>query len=156
VLIVFVIANLLILPIGYLAVRGAQYIFRVPRPYLNGGILVSSIVGAFAVSNTQTALLFVLLFGLLAYVLEERGFPVAPIILGIVLGPIMEQNFIASMTVAHGSLAGFFSRPVSAALGVLTLSIWGALVVMAIWRPYLGSSPSSDGSKITRASSEEL
>jgi putative tricarboxylic transport membrane protein len=131
---VFLIANLLILPIGWVAIRGAEYLFRLPRSYLNSGILVFSVVGAFAVTNSSTAILVMLVFGVLAFVLEAKGFPVAPIILGIVLGPILEQNFIASMTIANGDLLGFFSRPVSAGLGVLTIAIWLLPLVLKLRR----------------------
>jgi len=57
-------------------------------------------------------------------VLEECGFPIAPIVLGIVLGKIVEQNLIQALTSTQGSLIGFFERPVSAVLGVITLAIW--------------------------------
>jgi putative tricarboxylic transport membrane protein len=124
VLFVFVIANILIIPVGYAAIRGAQYLFRIRKPYLNGALLMFAIVGAFAISNTQTGILIMLMFGILAFVLEAKAFPIAPIILGIVLGPILEQNFIASMTISDGNPLGFFSRPVSAMLGLITVAVW--------------------------------
>jgi len=65
-----------------------------------------------------------LIAGLVAYVLEENGFPSAPAILGVVLGGMLEENFISSMIKSDGNLLGFFSRPIAASLGVLTLSAW--------------------------------
>ena len=65
-----------------------------------------------------------LVLGLMAYVMEENGFPVAPAILGIVLGPLLEDSFMTSMIKADGNLLAFFERPVSAVLGSITILIW--------------------------------
>jgi TctA family transporter len=56
--------------------------------------------------------------------MEQNGFPVAPAILGVVLGGMLEENFVTSMIKSDGSLLGFFERPMAAVLGVLTLAAW--------------------------------
>jgi putative tricarboxylic transport membrane protein len=71
--------------------------------------------------------------GILGWLMEENGFPVAPVILGLVLGEMLEQNFMTSMIKADGSLMGFFSRPIAAVLGALTLLTW-AWMLMVQWR----------------------
>jgi len=55
--------------------------------------------------------------------MEENGFPVAPAILGMVLGAMLEENFISSMIKAEGSFLGFFERPIAAGLGSLALAV---------------------------------
>jgi putative tricarboxylic transport membrane protein len=65
-----------------------------------------------------------LVFGLIGFIMEENGFPVAPTILGIVLGPMLEDNFVTTMIKTGGDFSGFFDRPIAAGLGVLTLAIW--------------------------------
>ena len=62
--------------------------------------------------------------GVVGYLLEENGFPVAPAILGVVLGGMLEENFISSMIKSDGDPLGFFSRPLAATLGMLTLAAW--------------------------------
>jgi len=89
-------------------------------------ILLFCIVGAFAINNTPFDVGVMLAAGLVAYLLEENGFPVAPAILGVVLGPMLEENFVTSMIKADGNLLAFFTRPVAATLGVLTLLAWFA------------------------------
>jgi len=64
-----------------------------------------------------------LTFGIVAYLMEENGFPVAPAILGMVLGAMLEENFISSMIKADGRLFAFFERPIAAGLGILTLAV---------------------------------
>ena len=66
----------------------------------------------------------VLFFGLVAFLLEENGFPVAPAILGVVLGTMLEENFITSMIKSDGHLSAFFERPIAASLGAMTLAVW--------------------------------
>jgi TctA family transporter len=87
-------------------------------------ILLFCIVGSFAINNTPFDVGVMLVAGVVAYLLEENGFPVAPAILGVVLGTMFEENFVTSMIKSDGSLLGFFSRPVAATLGVLTLGAW--------------------------------
>jgi TctA family transporter len=73
---------------------------------------------------TRIALVLMLAAGVVAYVLEENGFPSAPAILGVVLGGMLEENFVTSMIKSEGDLLGFFGRPIAASLGALTLSAW--------------------------------
>lgn len=124
VFIVFILANLILLPFGYLLIRLARHILQVPRRALMPIILLFCIVGSFAINNTAFGVSVMLVLGLLAFIMEENDIPVAPAILGIVLGPLLEGNFITSMIKADGSYLAFFERPIAAVLGVITLAIW--------------------------------
>ncbi|WP_068308247.1 tripartite tricarboxylate transporter permease [Aliiruegeria sabulilitoris] len=119
----FFLANLLLFPLGYLAIRSARHILSVPRAVIVPIILIFSIVGSFAINNTMFGVGVMLVAGLAGYLLEENGFPIAPIILGLVLGPVLERNFIMSMQIADGNLLGFFERPIAAVLGVVVCAL---------------------------------
>ena len=121
----FLIANLLMVPVGLLVIRFASLVLRADRRVLMPLILVFSLVGAYAVDATVTSIWIVLAIGLVAFFLEENGVPVAPAILAIVLGPMIESSFMTSMIKTQGALWGFFERPVAAVLGGLTLLVWG-------------------------------
>jgi TctA family transporter len=73
-------------------------------------------------------------FGLLAYFMEASGFPIAPTILGIVLGGMLEQNVVSSLIKAGGDPLAFFERPIAAGLGVATILIWLSPIVMRLLR----------------------
>lgn len=124
VFIIFIIANLLMLPLGWAAIKASRHILSVPRNILVPLILLMCIVGSFAITNSVNAVVIMLVGGLLGWLMEENGFPVAPVILGLVLGEMLESNFMTSMIKADGSLMGFFSRPIAATLGVMTIVIW--------------------------------
>lgn len=124
VILIFLIANLLILPLGYVAIRAAGLIFSVPRAYLNGGILLFCALGAFAVNNALFDVGVMIGFGVMAWLFARSGIPVAPVILGLVMGPLVERNFLTSMIASRGDLLGFFERPMSATLGAITILLW--------------------------------
>ena len=120
----FILANLLMIPFGYLAIKGSSQMLRVPRNILMPGILMFCIVGSFAINNTVFDVGIMLVMGVVGYFLEANGFPVAPVVLGLVLGPIVEKNFMMSMIKTEWDVTQFFSRPVSAILCTLTIIIW--------------------------------
>ena len=130
VFIVFILANLLMLPLGFLTIKLAKKILKAPRNILMPLILLFCIVGAYSINNSAFDVGIMLAFGLLAYLMEENGFPIAPTILGVVLGGMLEETFVSSMIKADGNFIEFFNRPIAGTLGVLTLLIWVLPVLM--------------------------
>jgi TctA family transporter len=124
--IVFLLANLIMLPLGWLTVRMATKVLRVARNILMPTILLFCIVGSFAVTNSVLGVVLILFFGLVAFVMEENGFPVAPAILGVVLGKMLEENLVTSMIKSDGDPFVFFTRPIAMwlALGTLVVVLW--------------------------------
>ncbi len=126
---VFILANIIMIPLGWLTVRIATKILRVARNLLMPTILLFCIVGSFAINNSVWGVVLILFFGVAAFVLEENGFPVAPAILGVVLGTMMEENFVTSMIKSDGDPTVFFTRPIAMwlALGTIVILLWPAL-----------------------------
>src|SRR5512137_3122223 len=120
----FIIANLIMIPLGWWCIKVAKQILRVPRSVLMPTIMLFCVVGSFAINNTPFDVAIMLIAGLVAYVIEDNGFPVAPAILGIVLGGMLEENFITSMIKSDGNLLAFVDRPVAATLCAMTLAVW--------------------------------
>jgi TctA family transporter len=124
VFIIFFLANLLLLPLGWALIKAARNVLHVPRNVLMPVILLFCVVGSFAINNSVFDVGVMLAFGLLAYVMEANEFPIAPTILGVVLGGMLEQNFVTSMIKADGNMMAFFERPIAAGLGVVTILVW--------------------------------
>ena len=120
----FILANLILIPFGILAIKGGSQMLRVPRNMLMPGILMFCIVGSFAINNTTFDVGIMLGTGILAYFMEANDIPVAPAVLGIVLGRLLEDSFMVSMIKSEWDLSVFFHRPVSAVLGVITIFLW--------------------------------
>lgn len=136
VMLVFVIANILMLPLGYVAARSARWIFEVPRALLNAAILLFCVVGSYSINNTMFGVGIMLALGVMAFFMEKSGFAMAPVILGIVLGPLVEQNFTTSMIITNGDLLGLFARPIAAVLGVASIAVWGLFIFGSIRKTF--------------------
>ncbi len=76
-------------------------------------ILLFCVVGAFAINNTLFGVVLILAFGVFAFLMEANGFPTAPAILGVVLGGMLEENFVTSMIKADGDPSAFVTRPIA-------------------------------------------
>lgn len=137
VFLIFILANILMLPLGWLAIKSGKQILRVPRNVLLPIILLFCVVGSFAMTNSIFGVIIMVSMGVLGWVMEEHGFPIAPAILGLVLGEMLEQNFMTSMIKADGAFLHFFERPIAGSLGVVTLLIWGVM----FWRAVKHSPP---------------
>jgi TctA family transporter len=122
--VIFILANLLLIPLGLLAIRVARHALAIDQRILLPLILMFSIVGAFAVNNAVFDLWIVLVLGLLGWIMEENGFPVAPMVLGMVLGKIVEESFTNSMIKADGNIIAFFDRPIAGGLALVFFAIW--------------------------------
>jgi putative tricarboxylic transport membrane protein len=120
----FILANLILIPFGLMAIRAGSQMLRVPRNILMPAILLFCVVGSFAINNTTFDVGIMLATGVLAYFMEANDIPVAPAVLGLVLGRLLEDNFMVSMIKSDWDLTVFFSRPVSAILGVITILLW--------------------------------
>lgn len=127
----FILANLILIPFGFLAIKAGSQMLRVPRSMLMPAILMFCIVGAFAINNTTFDVGVMLACGILAYFMEANDIPVAPAILGIVLGRMLEDSFMVSMIKSDWDLWVFFQRPMSAVLGGVTVLLWSGPFIAA-------------------------
>ena len=134
VFLIFIIANIIMIPLGILCIKVARRILKVPRNILMPVILMFCVVGTFAINNDLFSVGVMLVAGLLAYVFEDNDFPIAPAILGVVLGSMLEENFITSMIKSDGNLGAFFARPIAAVLASLTILIWLTPPMLALLR----------------------
>ncbi|UPY34863.1 tripartite tricarboxylate transporter permease [Sediminicoccus sp. KRV36] len=129
--IIFILANLIMIPLGIIMIRLASTVLRAPRSAVMPVILLLCAVGSFATGNNLFAVLLVGVFGILGFVMEKNGYPVAALVLGIVMGSMLEQNFVTSLIKSDGDVLPFFERPVSSFLAALSIS--ALLWPLAAW-----------------------
>jgi putative tricarboxylic transport membrane protein len=121
---VFILANLVLIPLGFLAIKAGSHLVRVPRRVLLPVILLFCVLGSYSINGSAFDVWVMLAMGLLGFVLERRQVPLGPVVLGIVLGGSVEETFIQSLTATGGSLLGFISRPASMALSAACAGLW--------------------------------
>ena len=135
----FIIANLIMIPLGWWCIKVSKQILKVPRNVLMPVIMLFCVVGSFAINNTAFDVTVMLVAGVAAYVFEDNGFPVAPAILGVVLGGMLEENLVSSVIKSDGDFSAFFTRPVAGTLAALTLAVWFLPIVMRRLRRLAGA-----------------
>ena len=120
--IIFILANIIMIPLGIIMIRVAANVLRAPRAAIMPVILLLCALGAFATGNNLFSVALVAFFGVLGYVMEKNGYPVAALVLGIVMGSMVEQSFVTSLLKSDNSLMPFIDRPISAILALITFS----------------------------------
>ncbi len=130
-------ANIFLLIFGLTGIRVFTKIVECPKAILISLIIVLSAVGTYAIQNNPSHVYWMLGFGVAGYFLKTYGFQVGPIILGVILGPMMDSNYRRAMIGARGDVGTFLwdfvSHPIS-----LVLSVAFALMLLSqtpLWRP---------------------
>jgi putative tricarboxylic transport membrane protein len=101
-------------------------ILKIPTPLLYGGILVFATIGTYGISRSIIDLGLLYAVGLIGFFMRRYDFPAAPVIIGMILGPMAEQNFRQAMTISQGDMTTFLTRPISATLlAVAVLALIG-------------------------------
>jgi putative tricarboxylic transport membrane protein len=93
-------------------------VLMVPKAIILPIIFVLCVVGSYAISQRLFDVWVMLAFGILGYALRRLGYPVAPLVLGMVLGDLMEKGFRRGLVLSDGDLTPFFTRPISAVLWI--------------------------------------
>jgi putative tricarboxylic transport membrane protein len=118
------IATLGILIYGLTLTRLLVQVLKVPTTLIVPMIFVLCVVGTYALAQRLFDVWTMLLFGVIGFVLRQYRFPVAPLVLGIVLGDLMEKNLRRGLVLSDGDLTPFFTRPISAVLcGIIVLVV---------------------------------
>lgn len=123
------IGNLLLLVINLPLIRLWVQVLKVPAPYLFAGILVFAMVGAWSIKESNFDLFVAAGIGVLGMLLRRFGYPVTPLILGAILGPMAETQFSRSMQLSQGEFGIFISTP-------FTIVIYLLMAVALGW-PYV-------------------
>mgnify|MGYP006289473823 CR=1 FL=1 len=114
-------ANLLIIILAKIFIRYFSRIIEMPYNILGPGIIIFCVAGVFAVRNNFGDIWIMMGFAILGFFMEKFNYPLAPLILGVVLGPIVEKNLRQVMIISDGSPIGLVSTPLSAVLIILAV-----------------------------------
>jgi putative tricarboxylic transport membrane protein len=107
-------------------------LLSIPTPLLYGGILVFATLGVYSYNQSVFDLGLLFLFGIVGYVMRRFDFPVAPAIIGMILGPLAEQNFRRALSITQGDYSVFVTHPISAVLLAIALLIIVAPFLMRL------------------------
>jgi putative tricarboxylic transport membrane protein len=119
--------------LGYFAIKPLVRVLYFPEAITSAYVVLLCFIGAYAARNNLTDLWMVALFGVIGYLFEKYKFPIAPMILGTILGPTAERTFQTTMISFQNDWTIFFQRPVSATVLILAIVALGVPVVKA-WK----------------------
>jgi len=113
------IANVMLLVLNLPMIGLWVRILRIPAPLLYAGILVFATIGTYGISNSPIDLILLYAIGAVGFLMRRFDFPTAPVVIGMILGPLAEQEFRRAMTISNGDWTVFVTQPLSAALLVI-------------------------------------
>jgi len=116
------IANVMLVVLNLPLVGLWARILKIPQPQLYAGILVFATVGTYGISNSITDLVLLYGIGVVAMFMRRFDFPTAPVVIGMILGPMAEQAMRQALTISQGDWTVFVTRPVSLAILLLALA----------------------------------
>ncbi|HVZ45148.1 MAG TPA: tripartite tricarboxylate transporter permease [Ramlibacter sp.] len=114
-------ATITILLFGLFGVRPLLHILKVRRAILMPIVFLLCVVGAFATASRLFDVYVMIVIGVLAFFLRKRGYEMAPLVLGLVLGPLLDKSLRRGLVLSDGSLVPFFTRPIALAFAVVTI-----------------------------------
>jgi putative tricarboxylic transport membrane protein len=104
-------------------------LLQIPRPYLYAGILTFAAFGAFAVNFAIADIVILLVIGVLGYFMRRFGYPIAPLVVGMILGPMGEAQLRKALQLSQGDLSTLVLHPFAA----VAYTLMALLIIGALW-----------------------
>ena len=108
--------------LGFFAIKPLTKVLDAPEAVVSAFVIMFCFVGAFAARNNVSDLYVIAVFGLVGFLFERFKFPIAPLVLGTILGPLAENHFMTTMVSFSNDWTVFFTRPISLTILLLTLA----------------------------------
>jgi putative tricarboxylic transport membrane protein len=118
-------------------------LLAIPRPWLYAGIMVFATLGCYTLNNNVTDLIILWIIGLIGFGMRVLDVPVAPCVVGLILGPLAEQQFRRALAISEGDASVFFTHPISLALLVIAVVLVLLPIFMRRRRPTHENLPAS-------------
>jgi putative tricarboxylic transport membrane protein len=127
--------------LGYFAIKPLCKVLDAPEAIVSAFVVVFCFIGAFAARSNLSDLYVIAAFGLIGFLFERFKFPIAPLVLGTILGPLTEGNFMTTMVSFNNDWTVFFTRPISGS--ILALAVLGLFypLLRAAWRRMRAGKP---------------
>ena len=138
-------ANLFALLINIAFIPAFLMVLKMPFTILAPIIFVLCVVGGYAPTKDMHDVWLMLIFGIMGYLMRKLDYPLAPVVLAIVLGPLAERSVRQSLIMSHGSVLTFFERPISGTIMVIAIAMFVWPLFSAIRRRLRSGSYSAGG-----------
>ncbi|HZL83357.1 MAG TPA: tripartite tricarboxylate transporter permease [Candidatus Deferrimicrobium sp.] len=142
-----IISQIFLIPLGFLGIRASGQLLKLPKNIIWIGVVFFSIIGSYAINSNVFDIYVMLLAGLVGFFLEKLDVPLAPLILGLILGPMVEDNLRVGLIKTGGNFWPFITRPISLSIIVVVfLVLFGVNIISFILRFFKGKNNESNKS----------
>lgn len=128
----YLMGNAVLLVLGLLLAPLFGSVLKVPKAWLLPAVLLLSTLGTYALQSSVFDLWVMLAFGIIGYIMRKAGYPLAPLIIGMILGGIMESNLRRSLLLSQDGLMIFVERPISAIILLIDLLLLASIVISTL------------------------
>ena len=133
---VFLLANLVMIPVGWIAIHAGRQVLRVPRSILLPIITLFCVVGSFSVNGSRFDITVMLAFGLIGLMSEHYRISIGAMVLGLILGGPLEERFVQTLAGSQGSFSAFVDRPAAMVLAGVCMVIWARVLWSTVVNGY--------------------
>jgi len=146
---ILLLASMAMWVVGMTMAKQVVKVLRIPAPIFMPIVGILCIIGSYSLGINIWNLYLMLPVGIISYFLTEMGYPIAPLVIGVILGPMADENLRRALMVTQGSFWPIFTRPVS--LGLVLIIVWMVLVQI----PFVRSLKNKAFSKVFRRKSRQ-
>ncbi len=120
---IMIAVNVVMFAVGALGAHAFTRALRVPEGLLMTGVVIIALIGAYGVRGNKLDLVIALAGGVVGFVMRKTGFPIAPMVIGMVLSPMIENSLRQGLMITRGSFLAFFERPIALSLFLITAAL---------------------------------
>lgn len=133
ILLSLLVANCVLILFGMVISKYIARVVLLPTTWIVPSILALTVIGMLALSGSMFDVWIMILFGFIGFLMRETDYPLIPLILGVILGPIAEEGFRRSLSLSQGDISIFVSSPIAIILWILT-------ILALVWDPLINAS----------------
>ena len=124
-----IIANLFLLIFGFSGIKLFAKIVEVPKQILMPSIIILSVVGAYSINNSIMDVYWMLGFGVIGYIFKIYKLPLGPVVLGVILSSLLEQNYRRAVSMAGNTIPGFLMDIVTHPISLVLLIVIAVMII---------------------------
>jgi putative tricarboxylic transport membrane protein len=141
------VANILMLVLGLISIRYFVKVLQLPEAVIAAFILVFCFIGAYALRSSMSDVWITAGSGVIGYFMRKFNYPIAPLVLGLILGPLAERNFMTTIISYHNDWTVFFTRPVSGVAMLLSI----LALLLPVWKSFTARRTAKEEGQAARA-----
>jgi len=128
----FIFANLFIILVAALEIKNMVKILKIRFELVGPIIITLCMIGSYSIRNSYFDICVMFIAGLIGYFMHRHGYPIAVLVLAMILGPMLEKAYLRTMLISQGNILSIFQRPMSGGITVIAFLMWSYPILKII------------------------